>query len=106
MTTTEANEFFAQRTVEVVGGDSEESDTHHKRLQTERPDTRVRGRIVVTLHYNLPRKTWLEHDTDAVDKLRRTVVESEDSIVDAETFGAVMKELYEAALSYDIEAAK
>ena len=77
MTSPEANEFFAQRTEEEVGS-APDTNTHHKRLQTERPERRTKGRVVFTLHYDVPRDQWELGDTDATDGLRRMVAGIED----------------------------
>lgn len=64
------------RTEERIGGDIDRTPT--KRLQTERPDRATKGRIILTLHYDVERKLWGERDTDAVDVLRRMVDDVED----------------------------
>lgn len=104
MTTPEANEFFDTRTEEVVGGDQAEADAHHKRLQTERPNVRDKGRIVVTLHYNFDQKTRSEklprwQAGDSIELLRQYVREYDNNQL-------ALVDLVALADKVEVEAAK
>lgn len=104
MTTTEANEFFAARSVEVVGGDQAAEDTHHKRLQTERPNIKDKGRIVVTLHFNYDQAARKEklprwQATDSIELLRQYVREYDNNQLS-------LSDLVALADSIEVEAAK
>lgn len=94
------DEFFDNRTeVEVVA-----TDHHQSRLQTVKPDMTVRGRIVLTLNYEIPRNTWEQGDTDAVDVLRRWLGDGL-SADEAEMMDQIAR-LVEEAQSWYIEATK
>lgn len=102
--TTEANEFFAARSVEVVGGDQDAEDTHHKRLQTERPNIKDKGRIIVTLHFNYDQATrneklprWLAGDS--IELLRQYVKKYDDNLWS-------LADLVALADNVEVEAAK
>lgn len=70
-------DFFKGRTeVEVGGGGGQ--DFVPERLQTDRPDRATQGRVVITIHCEVPRDRWGPLDTDAVDVLRREVETIED----------------------------
>lgn len=104
MTNPEANEFYAARTEEVVGGDQSVEDTHHKRLQTERPNLHDKGRIIVTLHFNYDQKARNEklprwQAGDSIELLRQYVKEYDDNKLS-------LSDLVAMADDVEVEAAK
>lgn len=93
---------------EEVGGDVEDSPgaklpIPFKQSIAQMPRKSAEtGRIVVTLHYTVPRDTWEPRDVDAVDVLRRMI----NNVEDLSAFIADQTRNNKLVVDIDLEAAK